>query len=573
MLNFRIKKEGNEKTLETSIYGKALLTLSPLNKGTAFTQEERRVFNLMGKLPATIETLDEQIKRVYLQYSACKDQLAKNTYLNDILHHNQVLFYRLVEAHLEEMLPTIYTPIVGNAVQAFSKKYMNPRGLYISFQDQDHIEEILDNRTNPDVDIIVASDGEGVLGIGDQGIGAMAIPVAKLMVYTAFGKVNPMNTLPILLDAGTNNTELLNDPLYLGWRHPRISGHDYEVFIEKFVKAVKKKIPQVFLHWEDFGRHNAYRNLIQYREQLCTFNDDIQGTGVVALAALLAAVRKTESPLNTQRIIVYGAGSAGMGVTDNIYKAMLRTGLTEAEARARFWLIDRNGLLTTLSTDVTDAQRPYLRSEAELASWNVSNPQQISLLEAVKNVKPTVLIGTSASSGAFTQAVIESMAAEVKQPIVFPLSNPNEKCEAHPADLIRWTEGRAICATGSPFDPVEYQGETFSISQCNNYLTFPGIGLGLIAIKATRLTDNMLWAASHALSEYAAADPSRLLPSILQAPEASRLIAIAIAKEAIQEGFAGIEIKSSVEDLIDQNRWEPEYLRYVRIEGPIEVRG
>lgn len=426
MLNFKIKTNNQaQKYLETSLYGKALLSISQLNKGTAFTQEERLQFNLIGKLPYQIETLEEQIKRVYQQYSSCPDQLAKNTYLNSVLNQNQVLFYRLVDEHIEEMLPTIYTPVVGNAVQAFNKKYVGPRGLYICIQDQDHIEEILDNRTNPDVDLIVVSDGEGVLGIGDQGIGAMAIPVAKLMVYTAFGKINPANTLPILLDAGTNNQELLNDPLYLGWRHPRVSGRDYEVFIEKFVMALKKKMPDVFLHWEDFGRNNAYRNLIQYRDTMCTFNDDIQGTGVVALATVLAAVRRTHTPLSQQRFIIFGAGSAGMGITDNIFNALLRAGLSETEARQRIWLVDRQGLLTTLITDATEAQKPYLRDAAEITKWQVNNKQEISLLETVTHTHPTVLIGASARTGAFTQKVVEMMARHTTQPIILPLSNPS----------------------------------------------------------------------------------------------------------------------------------------------------
>lgn len=572
MLNFKIKTNNqNQPYLETSLYGKALLSISQLNKGTAFTQEERFQFNLMGKLPYQIETLEEQIKRVYQQYSSCPDQLAKNTYLNSVLNQNQVLFYRLVEEHLEEMLPTIYTPVVGNAVQAFNKKYVGPRGLYICIQDQDHIEEILDNRTNPDVDLIVVSDGEGVLGIGDQGIGAMAIPVAKLMVYTAFGKINPFNTLPILLDAGTNNQELLDDPLYLGWRHPRISGRDYEIFIEKFVMVLKKKMPEVFLHWEDFGRNNAYRNLIHYRNTMCTFNDDIQGTGVVALATVLAAVRKTNTPLSQQRFIIFGAGSAGMGITDNIFNALLRAGLSEAEARQRIWLVDRQGLLTSLITDATEAQKPYLRDAAEIADWQVNHKQEISLLEVVTHIHPTVLIGASARFGAFTQKAIEMMARHTTQPIILPLSNPTEKCEAIPADLIRWTNGHVICATGSPFDPVIYNGKSYAISQCNNYLSFPGIGLGIIAVKAKHLSDDMLWAATLTLSEYAAEDSEHLLPTILHAPEASRKIAIAVAKQAVAEGLADIDDKQSIEELVDAHRWKPEYLTYVRMEGPIEI--
>ena len=572
MLNFKITTNvAGQKQLETALYGRALLSISQINKGTAFTYEERREFNLLGKLPSQIETLEEQIQRVYLQYKACPDQLAKNTYLNNILNHNQVMFYRLVKEHIEEMLPTIYTPVVGNAVQAFSKKYAGPRGLYISFQDQDHIEEILDNRTNPLVDLIVVSDGEGVLGIGDQGIGAMAIPVAKLMVYTAFGKIDPLNTLPILLDAGTNNQELLNDPMYLGWRHPRISGREYEIFIEKFVNALKKKMPQVFLHWEDFGRSNAYRNLIEYRKSMCAFNDDIQGTGVVALATLLAAIRRTKTSLQDQRIIVFGAGSAGMGITHNIFKALVRSGLSETEARKRIWLVDRQGLLTQNVSDITEAQEAYVRPQDEIANWQLKDPNYISLLEAVNHIHPTVLIGASACPHAFTQEIVQTMAQHCERPIILPLSNPTEKCEANPSDLIQWTDGKVICATGSPFDPVTYKGKTYPISQCNNYLSFPGIGLGVIAVKAQRLTNDMLWAATKALSEFVEDESEYLLPTIAHAPEASKKIAIAVATQAVADGLAGVEITDSIENLVEQQRWEPEYLPYKRIEGPIEL--
>jgi len=572
MLNFKIKTNSDHKHyLETAIYGKALLSISQLNKGTAFTQEERINFNLLGKLPSQVETLEEQIKRVYLQYHSCHDLLSKNTFLNQVLNHNQVLFYRLVQEHIDEMLPTIYTPIVGNAVQAFNKKYVSPRGLYICYQDQDRIEEILDNRTNPEVDLIVVSDGEGVLGIGDQGIGAMAIPVAKLMVYTAFGKIDPLNTLPILLDAGTNNQELLNDPLYLGWRHPRISGRDYELFIEKFMNALKKKIPDVFLHWEDFGRSNAYRNLTQYRHSLCTFNDDIQGTGVVALAAVLSAIQRTKTSMTEQRIVVFGAGSAGMGIAENIFKGIVRSGLSETEARKLFWLVDRQGLLTNQSSDFTDAQQPYLRDSNEINAWTVADKNHISLLDVVKHIHPTILIGTSALAGAFTQEVVEAMASGVERPIIFPLSNPTERCEAIPTDLFAWTQGKVICATGSPFDPVVYNGKSHPISQCNNYLSFPGIGLGVIAVKAKHLSDNMLWVATKTLSDYIESDSELLLPTITHAPDASRKIAVAVAKEAVAEGLAGVELNQSIEDLVDAHRWEPEYLPYFRVDGPIEL--
>ena len=566
MLEFTVKEDENgNESIETSITGKALLTIPQLNKGTAFTAEERRIFGLTGKLPNTVETLDAQVQRAYQQYTSFDEQINRNIHLNYLLNTNQVLFYRLVKEHLKEILPTIYTPIVGNAVKVFNKKFMHPRGLYISYEDRDHIEEILDNRSNKEVKLIVVSDGEGVLGIGDQGVGGMAIPVAKLMVYTAFAGINPLNTLPIMLDAGTNNEELLKDPLYLGWRHPRLSGNEYAEFIDKFINAVKNKFPHVFLHWEDFGRTNAYNNLVKYRYETCSFNDDIQGTGVVAIAAVLAAIKHTQSPVADQRIVIFGAGTAGMGVADDLCKAMCRTGLSKQQAREKFWLIDRSGLLTEHSENVTASQQPYLRRNSEINHWKISDEKHISLLEVVENVKPTILIGASAQPGAFTQRIIETMAQHVKHPVIFPLSNPTEKCEAIPDDLLQWTRGEALIATGSPFEDSHYNNKTIPINQCNNYLAFPGIGLGVISVKAKHVTDNMLWAASLALSEYSNTETGCLLPSIAQAQEASRRIAIAVAKAAIDEGLAQIKPGISIDALIDKNIWEPHYLPYRKI--------
>lgn len=559
-LNFKIDDEGQEY-LETSITGKALLSISQLNKGTAFTEHERHVFGLVGKLPSRVETLEDQVARAYIQYHAYNEQINRNVHLNSLLNNNQVLFYRLVKNHIREMLPTIYTPIVGNAVTSFNKKFMQPRGLYISYEDRDRIEEILDNRTNPDVKLIVVSDGEGVLGIGDQGIGAMAIPVAKLMVYTAFAGINPLHTLPIMLDAGTNNQELLEDPLYLGWRHPRIEGEEYNKFIAKFITALKAKFPYIFLHWEDFGRTNAYRNLVEYREQICSFNDDIQGTGVVATAAILAAAKRTKLPLSEQRIVIFGAGTAGMGVTESILKALIRSGLDEKTACSRFWLVDRFGLITESSHDISEAQKPWARKNSDFVDWRVDSGEYISLARVIENVKPTILIGCSAQSGAFNEEIIRNMASHVEHPIIFPLSNPTEKAEATPSDILNWTKGKALIATGSPFDDVAYNGEIYPISQSNNYLAFPGIGLGVLACQATKLTDNMLWAASETLGTFTN-NPKLLLPSIDNAEAASLAIAIAVAECAFKEGVAGIKKPESVETLVKQHIWTPQYLPY-----------
>ncbi|MDF1653608.1 MAG: NAD-dependent malic enzyme [Coxiellaceae bacterium] len=562
MLTYRLVDKNGQKTVETSFSGKALLSISQLNKGTAFSAEEREEFDLLGKLPPHIETLEEQAERAYLQYLACENVLNRNIFLNQLLNTNQVLFYFLIEKHLQEMLPTIYTPIVGNAVQSYHKRFQQPRGLYISYPDRYRIEEILRNRTNPNISLIVTSDGEGVLGIGDQGIGAMAIPIAKLMVYTAFAGINPMNTLPVMLDAGTNNQALLDDPLYLGWHNPRISGDEYNEFIDCFVAAVKKIFPDVYLHWEDFGRTNAFRHLLEYRKSICSFNDDIQGTGVVALAALMSGLKKTGGVLKDQRIVIFGAGSAGMGVTDRIYRA-IKEEIGEDFAHQRFWLLDRPGLLTEYVIDeTTEAQRPYCRSSAEIGQWEVNDVKNIGLMDVIKNVKPTILIGCSAVSGAFSDPIVKEMAKHVENPIIMPLSNPNEKCEAKPSDLLEWTKGKAYVATGSPFDDVEYDGETYPISQCNNYFAFPGIGLGIIAVKPTRLTSKMLMAASKALSDIQLTHPYRLLPKLERAQELSRAIGIAVAQQAIDEGLAIINPQKTVEQLVDETMWSPEYLPY-----------
>ena len=566
MLAFEIKKDDNGTPyLETSIAGKALLTIPQLNKGTAFTQEERDAFGLTGKLPDKIETLEEQVKRAYAQYESFNERINRNIQLNNLLNSNQVLFYRLIKEHIKDMLPTIYTPIVGNAVRVFNKKFMHPRGLYISYTQRNNIEAILDNRSNADIRLIVVSDGESVLGIGDQGIGAMAIPVAKLMVYTAFGGINPLNTLPILLDAGTNNQELLDDPFYLGWRHHRLSGNEYAAFIDQFIVAVQNKFPHVFLHWEDFGRTNAYTNLVKYRHKICSFNDDIQGTGVVAISAVLAAIQRTHLPITEQRIIIYGAGTAGMGVADNLWRAMCRNGLSEKAAYQQFWLLGRKGLVTENSDSIAEAQKPYVRTDDEIKDWKVRDKNHISLLETIKHVRPTILIGCSTQLNAFDRDVVTTMAQFVERPIIFPLSNPTEKSEANPADLLKWTKGKALIATGSPFEDVDYKGQHIPISQCNNYLAFPGIGLGVIAVKATHVSDTMLWAASEILCRYTPAKSPSLLPSIEEAQAVSHQIAIAVATTAVDEGLTEIKDTQSIPALVDAHRWEPQYLPYRKI--------
>ena len=564
MLNFKEKYDSQtqEKYIETSLTGKPLMTTPQLNKSTAFSYQERLDFGLLGKLPACIETLEEQVKRAYAQYLSYETKLKRNIYLNNLHDTNQVLFYKLVSEYLEEMLPTLYTPLVGTAVKEFSSKFRQPLGLYIAYPDQDYMEAILDNRSNPEIDLIVVTDGEGVLGIGDQGIGGMNIPIAKLMVYTLCAGINPLRTLPIQLDVGTNNQALLSDPLYLGWRHERVTGKAYDEFIERFMRALKKKLPQAFLHWEDFGRNNARRLLDKYRDECCSFNDDIQGTGAVAVAALLAAIKANHGLLSEQRIVVFGAGTAGTGIADQIHAVMVNAGLSAQQAYEQFWLLDRPGLLLANMADLTPAQQPYARNPAEIQSWNLQNPARVDLLEVINQVKPTILIGCSAVPGAFNQEIIQAMAAHTARPIIFPLSNPTEIIEANPSDILQWTEGKALIATGSPFEPVEFNNRKIHIAQCNNALIFPGIGLGVLAAKAKRLTDSMIWAASQTLSEFAPInqDPlAPLLPPIASARHLAKEIAITVAKQAIIDGVAQIPDNSDLAEILTELTWEPVY--------------
>ena len=569
MLDFKIcrNEQTGEVFIETSITGRHLLTTPQLNKGTAFTHEERHVFGLRGTLPNRVETLDEQVKRAYIQFSAYTSRLQQNIYLMNLSEKNQILFYKLVSRHLGEMLPVIYTPIVGSAVQHYSREFRQPRGLYITHADQDKIDEILLNRGNPEVDLIVVTDGEGVLGIGDQGVGGIDIPVAKLMVYGLCGGIDPKRTLPICLDVGTNNQDLIHDPLYLGCRVPRISGQTYDSFIHTFVERIQAHFPNAFLHWEDFGRGNARRILDQFQNKLCTFNDDIQGTGAVTLSALLAACDVTGIDLLDHRIVVFGAGSAGTGISEQIVDALIRKGLSEQEAYRRFWLIDRQGLILETDPDLTDSQKPYARNTSDIKSWKLHDKKNPSLTDTVRLVNPTILIGCSAQPGAFTQDIIEMMTARCERPIIFPLSNPDEKCEAKPADILFWSKGRALIATGTAFPEVEYQNRMIPIAQCNNALVFPGIGLGILAVRATRLSKAMIWAASQALSEFS---PSKkdsflpLLPSLNEAQIVAKHIAIKVAQVAIDSGLAQCNQDEPFDKLIDNIFWEPRYLPFVR---------
>ncbi|TAK72755.1 MAG: NAD-dependent malic enzyme [Gammaproteobacteria bacterium] len=569
MFEFKIIRndEGEIQSIETGLTGHELLGTPKLNKGCAFTKEERERFNLTGLLPHQVETLEQQVARMYVQYHEHHTNLSKNIYLNVLHDYNETLFYKLISEHLEEMLPIIYTPTVGEAVQRFSMEHRKPKGLYISYPDRHQIDKILDHRLPPEVDLTVVTDGEAVLGIGDQGIGGINISSAKLMVYTLCGGINPHRVLPIQLDVGTNNSHLLNDPMYLGWRNERITGQEYDDFIDAFVEALIKKFPHVMLHWEDVGRDNARRILTHYRDKICTLNGDMQTTGVVALAAVLAGVMASGVPLRNHRIVIMGAGTAGVGIADQIYGALRRVGLNDEEARERFWLLDRPGLLTK-NVSLLPFQAAYARHAEDIMGWELRDPPYIGLYDVVKNVKPTILIGCSTVAGAFAEDIIKMMASQVERPIIMPLSNPTSLSEANPEDLIQWTDGKAIIATGSPFPEVNYNGTGYRIAQSNNALAFPGIGLGVIAVKAKLITDDMLWAATQALSQCSPVKQDKmapLLPKLAETKMVSFQVALAVAEQARKEGVAQVPDHVDLKALLKKIIWEPKYYPYHKV--------
>lgn len=569
MFEFKIVRDhgGDITHIETCLTGNDLLSTSKLNKGGAFTLEERELFGLTGLLPHQVETLEQQVARMYVQYHEHSTNLGKNIYLNVLHDYNETLFYKLADEHLEEMLPIIYTPTVGEAVQQFSTEHRKAKGLYISYCDRNNIEKILEHRVPPEVDLSVVTDGEAVLGIGDQGIGGINISSAKLMVYTLCGGINPHRVLPIQLDVGTNNPHLLNDPMYLGWRHERITGQAYDDFVDSFVQAITKKFPGLFLHWEDFGRENARRLLSRYRDKICTFNGDMQGTGVVALACVLAGVVASGNPLRNHRIVIMGAGTAGVGIADQVYDALLRTGLSAEEARARFWLLDRPGLLTK-NVSLLPFQAPYARDKQEVLNWKLRDANYIGLYDVIKNIEPTILIGCSTVAGAFNEEVVKLMASQVERPVIMPLSNPNSLAEATPEDLWQWTDGKAIIATGSPFPEVYRDDKWFRAAQSNNAFAFPGIGLGAIAVKAARLSDDMLWAATQALTECSPVHQDKmapLLPKLAETKMISFHVALAVAEQARKEGLARIPDSIDLKTMIKKMMWEAKYYPYRKI--------
>ncbi|WP_141134500.1 oxaloacetate-decarboxylating malate dehydrogenase [Bacillus sp. KbaB1] len=566
MSKFTVASNGS---LETTLRGVEVLSTPLLNKGVAFTQEEREELGLKGLLPPAVLTLEEQARRAYEQFCSQPDDLLKNVYLTALHDRNEVLFYRILTDHLREMLPIVYTPTVGVAIQRYSHEYRKPRGVYLSINDPSGIEEAFANigATAENIDLVVVTDGEGILGIGDWGVGGINIAIGKLAVYTAAVGIDPSRVLPVILDVGTNREELLDNPFYIGNRHPRITGEAYDEFIDTFVQAVNKQFPKALLHWEDFSSRNARKILDKYRHDICTFNDDIQGTGAVSLAAVLSAVKASGVPLSEHRVVVFGAGTAGIGIADQVRDAMVRVGVSEEKSYKRFWCIDRNGLVTDNMEDLLDFQIPYARKEAEVSEWKQNGV--IGLAEVVKHVKPTILIGTSTVAGAFKEEIIKEMASHVERPIILPMSNPTPLAEAKPADLIEWTEGRALVATGSPFEPVTYNGVTYVIGQSNNALIFPGLGLGTIVVRASVMTDGMFAAAAEAVASMV--DTSQpgapILPEVEELRNISEMVAIEVAKVAVAEGVArenlsDNDIKIAVKEAI----WEPEYRQIKAVE-------
>jgi len=485
---------GSEKT------GNDLLECPLQNRGTAFSAAERKRLGLLGLLPPSVETLDEQIARSYEAYRQKTTDLGRHIYLRNLQDTNETLFYGLLRTHPTEMMPIIYTPVVGAACEQFSEIYRRARGLFIAYPERDCIDEMLNNAMVQDVRVIVVTDGERILGLGDQGTGGMGIPIGKLSLYTACGGIDPATTLPVILDVGTNNQQRLDDPLYIGWRHRRIVGQDYDDFLELFVQAVKRKWPEVLLQFEDFAQTHASPLLERYREQLCTFNDDIQGTAAVAVGTMMAGVKVAKERLVDQNVVFLGAGSAGCGIAEQMVAAMRHEGASEAEARSRFYMVDRPGLLHDGMNALLPFQRRLLQPEHQVTDWASDPDAGISLLDVVREARPGILVGVSAQPGLFTEEIIRTMAANCERPMIFPMSNPTSRVEAIPEDLVRWTDGRAIVATGSPFKPVSYAGRDYAIAQSNNSYIFPGMGLGILAVKAGRVSDAMFMAASVALS-------------------------------------------------------------------------
>jgi malate dehydrogenase (oxaloacetate-decarboxylating) len=554
--------------VETALSGYELLNDPLLNKGTGFSDDERDAFDLHGLLPPRVTPLDMQVKRRLDAFRSQTTDLHKYVFLRGLQDTNETLFYALLTQNIEEMMPIVYTPTVGLGCELFSHIFRKPRGLFLSLPHKDDIRRILGHRRFDRVEAIVVSDGERILGLGDQGAGGMGIPIGKLSLYTACAGLHPSTTLPVLLDVGTDNKERLADPLYIGWQRERVRGPEYDALIEMFVEAVSERWPHVLLHWEDFAIGNANRLLARYRDRLCTFNDDIQGTAAIAVGTLLSAINVTGVPLEQQRVAVLGAGSAGTGICALLSRAMVEAGASTAQVRSQFYLVDRCGLLVEGMAGLQPFQAPFAQPHEAIAGWTLQSPPRIDLVDVIANAHPTVLIGTSGQAHAFSEQAIRAIARNVLRPIIFPLSNPTERSEATPQDLFVWTEGRAVIGTGSPFPPVRRNGGHFRVDQTNNAYVYPGIGLGAIAAQARRISDGMFLAAARAIAELSPArrDPAaNLLPPLVDLRKISFHVAIAVAKQAVSEGLAEPRVEADIATAVRTKMWEPVYASYRRL--------
>ncbi len=553
------------RTLPISLEGYDLINSPRWNKGTAFTDYERDLFHLHGLLPPHVGTLDEQIERRKQALSEQPTPFAKYSLLRDLQDTNETLFYALLVRNVEEMLPLVYTPTVGEGCQRFSEIWRKPRGLFLSYPNKDRIAQILSHPHYDNVKCIVVSDGERILGLGDQGAGGMGIPIGKMALYTALGGIHPEHCLPILLDVGTDNEDRLKSAIYIGWRHHRVRGKEYDAFVDEFVQAVKKRWPHILLQWEDFAGTNEARFLARYRDQVCTFNDDIQGTAAVATATVISAMNVTGVSVEKQRVAVVGFGSAGLGITNLLAQFMQDKGLSPEEARGRFYAIDRYGLITETTKDARPEQLPYARKESEVRSWRQQPDAEITLFDVVRNAKPSILIGVSGQPGAFTEQAVREIAKHTSRPVIFPLSNPTSRSEATPQDLMDWTEGRALIGTGSPFEPANVAGKKVCITQTNNSYIFPGLALGILASKAKRVTDAMIQAATQELINHLPTLKDKqgsLLPPIAEARPLGRLIARAVGRQALRDGQAQVSDEAELDRELDANVWEPVYVPY-----------
>lgn len=559
----------DSKPIYISYAGPSLLETPLLNKGSAFSADERRTFNLIGLLPPVYETIEEQVERCYHQYRSFDEPINKHIYLRVVQDNNETLFYRLLTDHLVEMLPIIYTPTVGDACEHFSDIYRSARGIFVSYQERDYMDDILRSVTKDKVKVVVVTDGERVLGLGDQGIGGMGIAIGKLSLYTACGGISPAYTLPVALDVGTNNEKLLNDPMYMGGRYPRIEESEYNAFVDQFIDALQERWPGVLIQFEDFAQPNAMPLLQRHRDRVCCFNDDIQGTAAITLGTLLAACKKKGEALKDQKLVFVGAGSAGSGIAELIITAMVAEGLDDAQARAQVFMVDREGLLVEGAEGLMDFQQRLVQPAEAIENWKLTKDSRYpSLLDVVANSGASVIIGASGVPGLFSEEVIKTLCNGCAQPIIFPLSNPSRQVEAHPADVVKWSEGSAIVATGSPFGDVEFQGKHYEISQCNNSYIFPGVGLGVIAAKSSRVSDEMLMVASKTLANLAphSTDPTKgILPPLTELADISKKIAFAVGKVAQQEGFALETRDEDLQQEIERNFWTPAYREYRRV--------